>query len=48
MFNIIGAMAEFERALIQERGAGWDSECSRQRTAHRKTAVDIRSQFHFR
>jgi hypothetical protein len=29
MFNIIGAMAEFERAVIQERVEGGDSQRSR-------------------
>jgi len=37
MFQIIGAMAEFERALIQT-GKGWAEECTRERKADRKTS----------
>jgi resolvase-like protein len=40
MFQIIGAMAEFERALIQERVRAGIKERTRQREATRKTARD--------
>ena len=33
MFQIIGAMAEFEPALVQERVRGRVAECTRQRKA---------------
>jgi hypothetical protein len=37
MSNVIGAMAEFERALYSGKGKGWHSQRSRQGEAHRPT-----------